>query len=176
MAVMVWSGSATHPSNWNAPLELEISLIAPAKSSWKKHKNASPQTQTTGRLTRSKAFARSKTKRLSLLDLFSCLVFQSFNFQQDSPHRSFSSFTASINGTPFDTNWAFPCCHLRRPQNFPPTNRRRHERFIAKPLALRFPTNSAQINILHSVNRTTAVKKRQWTNFGRLSSEPRLAL
>ena len=62
------------------------------------------------------------------LIFFSCLKITSVHVQHIYPHHTIRSFISSISGTPFNTMFVLPFLHLRRPQSFPPTNHRRHER------------------------------------------------
>ena len=95
-AVMVVSGSATHPSNCTRPW-----------CSKKPHKTRIAHAQTTGRLTLSKAFAGSRTKATAPMLSFLRLPIKSFYFHQYFPHR--------LLGPPFlpsvasHSTWYFNC-------------------------------------------------------------------
>ena len=67
VAVMVWRGSATHPSNCT---RLWCSKYPHSRNIFLGKLKCVAQAQTTGRLIRSKAFAESKTRALQLFDLF----------------------------------------------------------------------------------------------------------
>ena len=114
MAVMVWSGSATHRSNCTR-LRCSKYPHSTRKISLGKLKCIA-QSHTTGRLTRSNAFARSNTNETAL--------------NSSSPARYLKlSISNKISQTVcFNAVLLVPLRHLRCSQSFPPSCLRRHKR------------------------------------------------
>ena len=94
---------------------LKSSRTAPARSSLE-----STQAQTTGRLTRSNAFARSSTNSPSILSF--CSSIESLHFHQYFPHCGRSSFRFDHPWRPNHLDASAATSPLLVLQGFPPTD------------------------------------------------------
>ena len=86
------------------------------------------QTQTTGKLTRSKAFARSRTNATAPRSSSFAFFHFSFHLHQSCPHCSLSSSIPAICTVPIHTVLLLPLCYLRCSEGFPLTYQLRHQR------------------------------------------------
>ena len=120
MAVVVWSVSAAHPSNctrlWCSKYPHSTRRIFLGKL------RCVAQAHTTRRLTRSKAFARTKAQGQGSLLFFLCFAIESFHLQENFPHCLLGSSISPVSSVPINPIPLLPLRHLNCSQGFSPTN------------------------------------------------------
>ena len=126
IAVMVVSGSAAHPSNCTG---LRCSKPQSTRKIFLAKLKYVAQAQTTGRLTRSEAFARSRTKATAPGSSASALPLNlSISINTSRTVYAELSSISPVGGVPLDAILLLPVRHFQCSQGFPPTNQRWHER------------------------------------------------
>ena len=119
MAVMVWSGSATHRSNSTHPLVLGVPAQHSRDLPWEAEVRSSRPTPQ-GRLTRSKAFSKSQNQGYCSLIFFSLAqYFNPFISIQVSSDCPLSSSISAISGVPINTILLLPLRHFWCSQMLP---------------------------------------------------------